>query len=307
MSPPAPRRIRPWRLSAAFTLALFTPGVLASYGQMHIDLSPLLAIVGVFAGAQLVMMEFVCRSARRWPGWPAVLAAALLLTLFAAATLAFDMGGPLRLPLLLLGALAAALCMAQILVWLPLAADLRASGMALAAIFLLMKWRTAEVSDLHWFLPPLLAVWAVGTYFQRDRPAGATSEAPLPRSVGAGASGQRRARALDRASRWLIAVGRRIAEIGRCLAGRSLSLPMQGVLLAVLLHVLGWAIVALQLPVLSALMLSLASTAALGVEAPLPTEGGAAAYWLSFGLIPSALTALVLTVLRRWRTQNHAG
>ena len=313
------------------TLLATLPGVAsASYGNMKLTLWPLMAAAGVALGVWMAVLEWLLVH----NGGSRARAAAVKVSAMATALigLAMAMTDGWTLVFLGLAAFAAAGVVAGVaLDWILPSARRRALLVLLLALIALVLAVVNNKSDPIFAsaLAPLLGLWGVAVLLLGDRAAsGSAARSGWPRDAESRPSAVRptvESRSSDTVARRAVApvplspeVEARARETMARLAverkshsaefhnpiGQAIALLASGsllswLLLCLLTYGLGWVIVALGLPPLDALLLALAAAVPGSEPAPIPGQGGALAFWLSFGLLPSvALASLVFGLLR---------
>jgi hypothetical protein len=269
------------------------PAVQASYGQMKLDLTELVIAAGIAFGAAVGLAEIVYSHMDIKPGWcrfSAVLTAAALIFL-----VIMLLNNPRDAQLLGFFALS--------LIWLlwlppisyriPLQPWQRRATIGVPALGLLGYAATTQGSQVGWFwyCGAALTAWACLTGWAvpgvaRDAAASIKPRvAPRPPSAAA-------MRRMDRLFATWDTIGRRLGHL-RQGAMSSTGALSRGVVVFLLCYAAGAAIVAIELPLFSELLLGAASGFPGAPSAPLHGGPVALAYWVSFGLLPTLLiTAL---------------
>lgn len=265
----------------------------ASYGQMRIDLTPIIMAAGLMAGALIGGAEILCARARLLRGWTRFALVAGGLLLMALLLVALVVRSDIRL-------LIGLVVYVELLVWAPVLSrlvPLRAwqRGLILggAALWALKRASTSPPyqGEFEWFVGAALAAWAALSSFAGDGAAGAGHREPGPERHWARSRAGERVLMLMRGllEAWG-AVGARVVQLARR-GTAGTGLLSRATLVFVLLYALGAAIVFTNIPVLSGVLLGMAG--ALPGAGQAPVDGGpeSLAYWMTFGLLPSLLVA----------------
>lgn len=289
---------RHWRCIGAAILALSPAASWASYGQMWIDVRPLMVVAGIVGGVAVGLFDLAF-----WRGqairrlW---FAAGLALTglLGAAAILASPALRSAALIPLLAGSALLVWAVEQLFWHLRLGRVVRCVLIGLAGLLLIGLLDPGNPREVGagWFFGPLLLVWAVATLFAGDR----APAAPAPPRIYTLDELQPSAAwaTLGSAFAGLLAFVRAVP--GALWTGlASAGLVLRGVLVCVAIFVLGALLVGTGIGILSTPLLAFAGALPGAPEAPIGDPSAALAYWLSHGILPSAL--LTLAGLPWWR------
>lgn len=293
-----PSRAWSWALGPA---ALGLPcTALASYGQMNLDVTPLVIAVGVAFGAALGIAEIIYARADIKSGWRRLSAGVTAALVVLMPIMLMIQGQDARVQ----GFFAISL---GLLLWLPplshrLPLQPWQRLVLLCAPALGVLWYAAETprdqAGWFWYLGASLAAWACLTVWAGPgecREARLREQPPLVKRP-ASAAALRRMDLFFAAWDALVGNFAQLRSAGRGAIGalsRSTGLLSRGTLVFMLCYAVGAAIVALGLPVASALLLSLASRVPGADAAPFDSGPAALIYWLSYGFLPTlAITAL---------------
>lgn len=264
------------------------------------DARPSLVVVGLLTGAISAFMELVGRRRANAD----TLAIGSLLVLVLSAGLGFVGLAGLSSEVFLGGVLAgwASLCalLGACFSWLPLGAPARALWLGMLATCCLL------VADDPWLarhFPTLvpgcsLAAWAAFTLLlMRDGAPFAETDADiLPATRRAPPAGPDH---WSRVGDVLEGGIDRLRMLVGALAGMPVGPLPRLLILFVLVHGAGMGIVSLRVEPFAAFLLAFASAVARDVPAPMVDDPGAPPYWLSYGLIPSALLLAAILAIKR--------
>lgn len=283
------------RLLTAAALTAGSGTAHASYAQFSFDTRPLLVMAGLLAGACIGAVDVLywrTRHASAWSRHALIVTAALLLVLPLALLSGF---APLKLLAILLGCIATALWAPQGFGALGLRASQRSAllGMAALAAFALWAAPNPREADPGWFLGPLLLTWAGLTLLGGNgrpvppRPAKAIATVTRPAT-----SPPRWRVALSQAPQQPLDAEARLRERAAGLRFQPSAL-LRCLLAFLLIYGIGAALIAVGAGPLSDLLLALAGAFPGAPDPPNRDSEAAMAFWLSHGLWPSALLALL--------------
>ncbi|MCB1554244.1 MAG: hypothetical protein KDJ14_10610 [Xanthomonadales bacterium] len=183
--------------------------------------------------------------------------------------------------------------------WLPLRAWVRTILLLVPAAWLLASASVAPRyrGELDWLFGTGLVVWALLSYFAGD--GGGRSRGSSARVLHEpGPAGVRSVLALDRAFAASDHLARACARAANVVLGHA-GAPSRILIVFVAVYAIGGGCVFADVPLLGGVFLSSAGAVPGTPQAPVEAGPGAAAYWLTFGLVPSALLALLSWPL--WR------
>lgn len=289
---------RHWPCVGAGALALAPAMAWASYGQMWIDVRPLMVVAGIVGGVAVGLFDLAF-----WRGhairrlW---FAAGLALTglMGAAAMFASPALRSLAMVPVLAGSALLIWAVEQAFWHLRFGRVVRCVLIGLAGLLVIGMLESSKPREIGagWFFGPMLLVWAVATLFAGDR----APAAPAPPRIHTLDELQPSALWTTFAAALSGLLAALLALPGALLTGfMSAGLVLRGVLVCVVLFVLGALLVRTGIEILSTPLLAFAGALPGAPEAPIGDPSAALAYWLSHGILPSAL--LSLATLPWWR------
>jgi len=282
-------------LLAAIALMAGSGTANASYAQFWFDTRPLLAIAGLVAGAAIGTIDILYWQTRRASAWSKsalIVTATLLLVLPLALLSGFV---PLTMLALLLGCAAAVLWTLQGFGALGLPAWQRAAMLGAAGLAAFGIWEASNPreADPGWFYGPLLLTWGGLTLL------GGSGRPTPPGPIEAASSINR---PTTPPPRWRVALSNAVQsllEAWECMRDRSRILVFEpsALLRCLFAFLLTYGIGALLIAVSAGppadLLLALAGAFPGAPDPPIQNSEAALAFWLSHGLWPSSLLALL--------------